>query len=354
LTDFDLIDVVCNDSKHHHCPIKLSSVYCDGFKSESKIGVFSHFHSDHISAITECIGEYDVLITHPITFEAITAIKPGFKLREQWVTLDGNKYKTNFGTVRLLKANHIPGSSQVHVETDGTSLLYSGDFNYPDIEIQHADHLVLDATHGDPSFDGKTDRKSVMNRMFEDVKEKIFSRKPVIIYSPSGTLQELIRHFEVAYDGSKLSHDVEFVADKKQKDILLKIFKHEKNEFRDIIDYDSYEYWDLISSNKPCVIFLTNGVIVDSSLSNYYKIMIDRFKFTEDKPAIIPFEGGCRYNLASHASIENILNYVGDVNPKTVVTDFSRSGYAPTLAKLIHLKYPEINAYPRPANIKNV
>ncbi|MBT6647359.1 MAG: hypothetical protein HOB51_07575, partial [Thaumarchaeota archaeon] len=102
MADFDLIDVVCNGGKRQHCPIKLSSVYCDGFKSESKIGVFSHFHSDQISAITECIGEYDVLITHPITFEAITAIKPGFKLREQWVTLDGNKYKTNFGTVRLL------------------------------------------------------------------------------------------------------------------------------------------------------------------------------------------------------------------------------------------------------------
>ena len=65
MVDFDLIDVVCNGTKHKHCPIKLSSVYCDGFKSKSKIGVFSHFHSDHISAITECIGEYDILITSP-------------------------------------------------------------------------------------------------------------------------------------------------------------------------------------------------------------------------------------------------------------------------------------------------
>lgn len=354
MDNFELVDVICNNNVRKNCPIKLSSVYCDGFKEGSKIGVFSHFHHDHISSITECIGEYDVIITHAITFEAITAIRPGFKLREQWVTLDGNKYKTNFGTISLLKANHIPGSSQVYVETNGNSLLYSGDFNYPDIQIQNADYLVLDATHGDPSYDGKTDRKSVMNRMFEDVKDKIFSQKPVIIYCASGTLQELIRHFEVDYAGSKLSHDVAFVADKREKNILLKIFKHNKNEFRDIIDYDSYDYWELINSNKKCVIFLTNDVIVDSSLANYYKIYVDRFKFTENKSAIIPFNGGCRYNLSSHASIENILNYVHDVNPKVVVTDYSRSGYAPGLAKLIQLKYPEIKAYPRPTNIGHV
>jgi len=193
-----------------------------------------------------------------------------------------------------------------------------------------------------------------MNRMFEEIKDKMFSKKPVIIRSASGTMQELIWYFEVGYDGSKLNHDIPFVMPKKQKNILLKIFANDKKEFRDnIIEYESHDYWNLVYGNKKCVIFLTNE-IVDYSLQNYYQIIVDRYRFVKEKAAIIPFGGGCRYNLASHASVDDILTYVGKVNPKIVVTDYSRSGHAPMLAKLIHQKYPEINAYPRPSSINHV
>lgn len=348
MPDWNIVDVKCNEGQHKNCPIQLGQVYCDGFKEDKKIGVFSHFHEDHIQAITDCIGSYDILITHPITFEAITALKPGLGYREQWITQDyDTKYLTPAGAIRLLKANHIPGSAQVHVETDGSALLYSGDFNYPEMQIRKADYLVIDATHGDPWFDGKTDRKSVKNRMFEDVKEKINNNKPVIIQSSSGTLQEIIRHFEIGYEESKLSHDIPFVTDSKQKAVLLKIYKHEKNEFRDIIDYDSREFWKLVRNNKRCVIFLSSDII-DDSLQTFYKIIVDKYRFVKEQTPIIPFIGGCRYNLASHASIDNILSYVDEVKPKLVVTDYSRSGYAPMLAKLIYQKHG-IETYPRPA-----
>lgn len=343
-----IVDVECNEGQNKNCPIQLGQVTCDGFKECKSIGVFSHFHEDHIHAITDCIGSYDTLITHPITFEAIIAMDPGIALREQWVTQNYDTvYKTPSADIRLLKANHIPGSAQVHVETNGLSLLYSGDFNYPEMQIKKADYLVLDATHGDPWYDGKTDRKSVKNRMFEDVKEKIGSNKPVIIQTYAGTLQELIRHFEIGYDGDKLSHDIPFVTETNQKEILLKIYKDEKNEFREIIDYNSRDFWKLVRNNKRCVIFLTSEII-DSSLQSYYKIIVDKYRFVKEKAAIIPFDGGCRYNLASHASIDNILSYVKEVKPKQVVTDYSRSGYAPILAKLINQKFPEIETYPRP------
>ena len=115
--------------------------------------VFSHFHQDHIRAIEDCIGKYDKIIVHPITFAAITALKPGLEFREQWLTQSydndgkGTSYPTKAGTIRLLDANHIPGSAQVHVETENYSLLYSGDFNFPEMQIRKADYLVLDATH---------------------------------------------------------------------------------------------------------------------------------------------------------------------------------------------------------------
>lgn len=343
------IDVICNKEQTKNCAVRLGRVFCDGFNPDGLIGAFSHFHQDHIHAITDCIGQYDTIITHPITLEAITAMDSGFRHREQWVTQDyDTRYHCPAGDIRLLKANHIPGSAQIHVESDGRSMLYSGDFNYPDIQIREADFLVLDSTHGDPIFDGSTDRKSVKNRMFEDIKEKMDSNKPVIVQAYSGTLQEIIKHFEINYDGSKLSHDIPFVTTKSQKEILFRIYKNEKNEFREILDYDEHEFWRLVRGNKRCIIFLPYNTIVDSSLQNYFRIRVDRYRFASEEPAITSSSDGMRYNLAAHASIQNIISFIKEVKPKTLVTDMSRSGYAPQLAKIIHQSFPEINCYSRP------
>ena len=234
------------------------------------------------------------------------------------------------------------------VERHDTSMLYSGDFNFPEMQIRSADFLVLDSTHGDPTYDGKTDRRSVKNRMLEDVKEKIKLGKSVIVQAHSGTLQEIIKHFEIGYGDKKLSHDVSLVTKKEQKDILLKIYKNEQKEFRHIIDFESREFWKLVREDKRCVIFLPYGVIIDSDLKNYHKILVDRYRFKNEEPSIVEIEGGMRYNLAAHASIENIIGYVKEVNPKTIVTDSSRSGYATQLAKIIHQSFPDITCYSRP------
>jgi len=273
----------------------------------------------------------------------------GYKHREQWVTQDyETKFASHVGDIRLLKANHIPGSAQIHVERNGVSMLYSGDFNYPEIQIRKADYLVLDSTHGDPIYDGKTDRKSVKNRMFEDIKEKMDSYKPVIVQAYSGTLQEIIKHFEISYDGSKLSYDIPFVTTKQQKEILLKIYTNEKDEFRDLIEYEQHEFWKLVRNNKRCVIFLPYNTIIDSSLQNYFKVYVDRYRFASEEPSIVEMSGGRRYNLAAHASIENIISYIKEIQPKTIVTDLSRSGYASRLAKIINQNYPKITCYSRP------
>ena len=134
--DENIVDVICDNSRTK-CVIKLNGVFCDGYNEYASIGVFSHFHGDHIGAISNCIGSCDTLITHPITFEGIVALNPGIRHRQQWVQQDFDTvYKMNDGSIRLLKANHIPGSSQIHVESGDVSMLYSGDFNFPDMQIR--------------------------------------------------------------------------------------------------------------------------------------------------------------------------------------------------------------------------
>tara|TARA_Y100000590_G_scaffold462541_2_gene626904 strand:- start:2100 stop:3164 length:1065 start_codon:yes stop_codon:yes gene_type:complete len=354
LTNWEFpVDVNATDNCTKNCPIQLGQVFCDGFHKNGSIGVFTHFHQDHIGAIKNCIGQYDKLIVHPITFAAIVAMDKGMKLREQWVTQDRTAtFPSKVGTISLLDANHIPGSCQVHVQTDDYSMLYSGDFNFPEMQIKQADYLVLDASHGNIHYDAKSDRKSVMNRLFEDVKEKVDNNRPIVIIVPAGTLQELIKNIELGHS-EHISHDIPFVADKKQIAILNSIYEAEKSEFRDLIEFDERDFWKLQRKNSRMVIFLTSLNEVPEELSNYYRIIVGRYRFTETEPAIRVMSNGkgCRYNLESHATIENIYSYVEEVKPKVVITDSSRSDYASTLAKLIKQKFDgKIKTFSRPRN----
>jgi putative mRNA 3-end processing factor len=366
LIEDNLISVSCS-SQSKNGPIKLDRIYCDGYVEDNSngIGVFSHFHSDHIGDVEACLRKYDTLITHPITLAAIDALNPGYKLYASWASQDyGQYFPSPVGKIRLLKANHIPGSCQVHLETNDSTFLYSGDFKFPEMTIKQADYLVLDASHGDPNYDGPTDRLSVKNRMLDDIHEKMDLGKPVVIISHSGTMQELIHHFEINDSQKPLNHDIPFVARKEQIQILNRIYENEKDEFRNIIEYDSPDYWKLIRNNSRCIIFLSNIPkrndendsfldSIDEDIQNYYKIIVDRFKFEKNKPAIQPFPGnyegmGCRYNLASHSSIAEILDYVDAVSPKEIITDASRSNFAPILSKLISLKFPKIKVHAEP------
>lgn len=342
-----IIDVKCSGGTKSNCVVKLGAVFCDGYWEQQRIGAFSHFHADHIRSIENCIAEYDHMITHPITFHGLCALKPGLRFREQWVPQD---YDTAFkflgGSVRLLKANHIPGSSQIHVEYDDQTLLYSGDFSYPDVQTRHADYLVIDATHGDPWHDGKTDRRSVKNRMFEHVKDMLETKSRIVVRTSAGTLQELIRHFEIGC-GNRLADDVVFAMDHRQEKILHNIYQEESSEFRPIVQYGTPDFGGVVRANKKCIIFSTHAILNDD-LSKLHRIAVDAYRFEKGVSPIIPFDGGCRFNLAAHASIDDIYKYIEAVNPKYVVTDASRSTYARQLAKLIEQKFPRINAESRP------
>lgn len=342
-----LIDVMCDNTSKTNCVVKLGAVFCDGYWEQQRIGAFSHFHADHIRSIENCIAEYDHMIAHPITFRGLCALKPGLRFREQWVTQD---YDTMFtfsgGSVRLLKANHIPGSSQIHVDYGGHTLLYSGDFSYPDVQTRHADYLVIDATHGDPWHDGKTDRGSVKNRMFEYIKDVLETKHRIVVHTSTGTLQELTKHFETGCD-QRLADDVVFVMDHKQEKVLRSIYHDEFSEFRPIVPYATPEFGTVLRTNKKCVIFLTHKIL-DDELRKFHRIAVDAYRFEKGTSPIIPFDGGCRFNLAAHASIDDIYQYIDEIDPKHVVTDGSRSAYAGQLAKLIEQKFPQIKAESRP------
>ena len=74
-------------------------------------------------------------------------------------------------------------------------------------------------------------------------------------------------------------------------------------------------------------------------LSNMYRIFTDRYQFRSSQGPIIhhPSTNSSHYNLAAHASIDNVIKYVKDTKARVVVTDGSRSKQAKALARQIEL-----------------
>lgn len=119
-------------------------------KVADSISFTTHAHADHLpqSIVTKpyCSSEtYDLAKLRNPDFE-------GKKLQHgKWQKFDNFRAK-------LISSGHILGSSQVFIEADGTSILYTGDFKlWPGlssspIDIEHADVLITESTYGHPSY----------------------------------------------------------------------------------------------------------------------------------------------------------------------------------------------------------
>ncbi len=119
----------------------------------------SHAHSDHTN-------RHDRVLATPATL-ALAEARAAFRLasgarkrpvREvDTLPLDFNSpLKIDGAIVTLFPAGHVLGSAQILIERDGRRLLYSGDFcpqktsAAEDIEIPHADTLIMECTYGLP------------------------------------------------------------------------------------------------------------------------------------------------------------------------------------------------------------
>lgn len=235
--------------------------------------------------------------------------------------------------MRLLDANHIPGSCQVLVEYGGRRLLYSGDFDYPAASPPKCDYLVLDATHGDPAYSYETDRSGTMRQMRERILAETQGGRSVVVRSSRGTLQEIIRYLE---SGERRVPDgVRFIAGRREIDVLHAIYPSETPRMRGIIERGSIEAYEAVLDGGPCVMFAP-GLVPDEDTGSWFSVYVDRYRwFGDGTPGLLEMDGGIRCNLSSHASYSNIMRFVRDVNPEFVLTDSSRSSCASMLAERI-------------------
>lgn len=327
------------------------SVVCDGYYEGRTTATFTHIHTDHIAKFPEALGRCDRILVSNATYKMLVALQgEPLKYHANLIAVDFNSpyYNKYDEKITLYPSNHILGSSQVLVETSkNLKILYSSDFNFPEMSVIHCDILVLDSTHGDPRFDSIAEHESLERRLVELVKEEIESGRPVVIRSHRGRMQYVMSLLH-----KQLIGDVKFLAD--EKDLkLAQIYNEFKLPIRDIVKVNNNPIaYRIRDSRRPYVWFHTisgpqtpeeEDGIRTIRLSSDVRLL-GGAALKEHSPNNFSIE------ISDHATFSNILKYVKAVNPQVVITDNVRTRSGVTLADKI--KEIGITAYQSPAEPK--
>jgi ATP-dependent DNA ligase I len=154
----------------------------------------SHAHSDHIGAHRE------VILSEP-TARLMQARLGGQRLEHVLPFCKPTAFKANGvpWQITLLPAGHILGSAMSLIESNGESLLYTGDFKLrrglsaESCEPAHSDTLIMETTYGRPEYRfPPTDE--VLKGVIRFCREAIDNDEtPVLLGYSLGKSQELLR-----------------------------------------------------------------------------------------------------------------------------------------------------------------
>ena len=339
------------EKNNENLPIQIgNSIVVDGYLKDKRNAIFTHFHNDHISQIdTVAGGFFHKILLHTITHQVMLALDRTREFKRMITPLPyGQTHSTKFGeNITLYDADHIPGSSQVLVEVDNKRILYSGDFVFPSAATPKCDILVLDANHGIPQFNTKTDKDSVLNSLFTEIKKQISKDRPVVVSTERGTLQEIMNFLDIGPEEDHFDFDLPFIA--KENEIKIKDVIYDKSSnSREFLNYDTPESYRIRKNKSPAIIFTTK-LHLDSELENMYTVYANRYSGFHTESAMFESRDSVlRINLLSHGSYDGILEYVKRNDPIFVITDSSRQKtYALSLAQSITKKWG-IPAIPLP------
>lgn len=328
---------------------------CDGASFGRKIGVFTHIHDDHIGMFNKAMHNCSsVFMTKP-TYDMLAALQMSyshnmdpnlyFKGRHVYA-LDFNEPKRpglekqssdlSYGdALTLYQTNHVLGSAQVLLKTDdGTRIVYSGDFAVGTKPVP-CDILVLDPTHGDPTFNTMVERASLENRLVEFVDEAIRNNNGVVVHAHIGRLQETMHLLS-----KRLSKQVKFLSS--QKNIRLAgVYKNYNMPSRDLVDVESVEA-DIIREREPPYVRFESGRrstdedLVKAVWKNEVMFSIGGSRLESGTVIKPDKDGNYKLEFMDHANFDYIINFIKESKPKWVLLDHTRGKQVEKLAKHLH------------------
>ncbi|MBN1330443.1 MAG: hypothetical protein JXA54_13295 [Candidatus Heimdallarchaeota archaeon] len=299
--------------------------------------IVSHAHSDHFTVMNVNIPTFATQETidlylcqkigptkgifHPVRFNEMIELDSDF----------------NDFNATLVSSGHILGSASVLMSLADRKILFSSDIGgkglltvKEPLAKPEVDTLIVEATFGSPeiSFQPREEiSMDILKWAANVIKEK---RNVVISAGRIGSAQELIKLFNDFTNLRVITHG----------DVTPPTNVYKKNEIKlEYMDSKSVEGREIIKEGEAVIIQSRERKIVPFFLTEHVKYrsaivtgMASRFSY-KDFDASFP--------LSSHASFDELLEYIEDVSPKMVFTLY---GFEKKLAKAItnELKIPAI------------
>ncbi len=286
--------------------VSRTSLWLDP-RRRKDLAFVSHAHSDHAVKHAKVVVSKNCL--------------PLYRERTGETDAIAKDYNAPFSVddvrVTLLPAGHILGSSQILIERDGLSLLYSGDFKLRDsataekIETRHADILIVESTYGLPHYRFPC-REEVIAQLKQFLDETLRLRRTPVLYVYSlGKAQETMRIVnDLGYE-SWVHETIWRIAKLYvQQGVAL-------GRFRRFSPQD----WNAARAARP------RAILVPPQLRKWEGLNAIGPKrtaflsgFALDKRTMYIYRADAYIPLSDHADFTEWLEYIRRVNPRVVIT----------------------------------
>ena len=295
------------------------SVAVDGHNPRSPVRVVTHIHSDHVLGLGESVRTAHFVLATRLTHELLEAlghrVPPAKRLSLPYgVSIDYDGVR-----IRLVRANHVPGTAQVAVEDEeGNLLAYTSDFKQPGTPvIQDPDVLVIDATYG---YEGwvRPWQDEVERILVDIVLEALAYQRGVVIKAYQGKLQKVMHVLR------EEGVEAPFVAPRRVYQVA-KVLAGYGLKTGDVLLEGSREAEEALRSGWY-IYFTTNGYRRGPTRAARRPITIELTGWELDEPYKRLSETEWVVSYSDHADYRQTLEYVEESRPRLLVVDRYRGG----------------------------
>jgi DNA ligase-1 len=262
----------------------------------------SHAHSDHIAP-------HEEIVVSERTSRLMRARLPGE--RHEHVLPFGRPSTVRGLAITLLPAGHIFGSAQFFLESDAGSLLYTGDFKLRPgrsaeaTEWQQADTLIMETTYGLPRY-RLPPTELVVQQIVAFCREALEEgATPVLLGYSLGKAQEILCSLAEANLEPMLHGSVYR---------MTRIYEQFGQAF---CEYERYDPKAVAGKVLICPPSANRSRMIQG-LTNKRVAMISGWAVEPN--AIYRYQVDAAFPLSDHADYDDLLRYVGLVQPKRVLT----------------------------------
>jgi DNA ligase-1 len=276
-------------------------IWLDPFEAKS-FAFISHAHSDHIAP-------HDEIIVSERTSHLLQARLPGRRIEH--ILAFGQPATIRGLRVTLLPAGHIFGSAQFFLETDAGTLLYSGDFKLrlgrsaEAAEWRPAETLIMETTYGLPRY-RLPPTELVVQQIVAFCREALEEgATPVLLGYSLGKAQEILCSLAEANLHPMLHSSVYR---------MTRICEKSGQAFCDYERYDASAVEGKVLICPPSA----NRSRMLGRIKQKRVAMISGWAVEPN--AIYRYQVDAAFPLSDHADYDDLLRYVGLVQPKRVLT----------------------------------